>query len=83
MPANLSVVTIEGLSDYSPPRPLVRKAAASKVRPLGFNGSGPNGEYAGNDFRNAYVPGTTLNGAGQSVGLLEFSVLLSGGHHEL
>ena len=73
VPTNLSVVTIEGLSDYSPPRPLARKVAASKVRPLSFNGSGPNGEYAGSDFRNAYAPGTTLNGAGQSVGLLEFS----------
>ena len=73
VPTNLSVVTIEGLSDYSLPRPLLHKVAASKVRPLSFNGSGPNGEYAGNDFRNAYVPGTTLNGAGQSVGLLEFS----------
>ncbi|MGA9777732.1 MAG: S53 family peptidase [Verrucomicrobiia bacterium] len=73
VPTNLSVVTIEGLSDYSPPRPLARKVAASKVRPLSLNGSGPNGEYAGSDFRNAYAPGTTLNGAGQSVGLLEFS----------
>jgi subtilase family serine protease len=73
VPTNLPVVTVEGLSDYSLPRPLVHKVAASKVRPLGFNGSGPNHEYAGKDFRNAYVPGTTLNGAGQSVGLLEFS----------
>ena len=31
-----------------------------KIRPLG--GSGPSGYYAGNDFRNAYAPGTTLNG---------------------
>jgi len=73
VPADLSVVTVEGLSDYAPPRPLTRKADALKAKPLSFNGSGPYGEYAGNDFRNAYVPGTTLNGAGQSVGLLEFS----------
>ena len=26
----------------------------------------------GNDFRDAYVPGTTLTGAGQSIGLVEF-----------
>ena len=26
----------------------------------------------GNDFRQAYVPGTTLSGAGQNVGLLQF-----------
>lgn len=73
VPTNLSVVAVEGLSDYNRPHPLARKAEALKVRPLSFNGSGPNGEYAGNDFRNAYAPGTTLNGTGQSVGLLEFS----------
>ena len=73
VPTNLSVVTIEGLSDYSLPRPLRHKVAALNVRPLSLNGSGPNGEYAGNDFRNAYASGTKLNGAGQSVGLLEFS----------
>ena len=73
VPTNLSVVTVEGLSDYSLPRHLARKVRAAKVRPLSFNGSGPNQEYAGNDFRNAYVPGTTLNGAGQTVALLEYS----------
>ena len=71
VPANLSVVTVEGLSDYRLPKPLLRKVDPLKVRSLG--GSGPSGYYAGNDFRNAYAPGTALNGAGQSVGLLEFS----------
>ncbi|HEX5397491.1 MAG TPA: protease pro-enzyme activation domain-containing protein [Verrucomicrobiae bacterium] len=71
VPDGLSVVTIEGLDDYQPPKPLSHKVDPLKVRPLG--GSGPGGYYAGNDFRRAYVPGTTLTGAGQSVGLLEFS----------
>ena len=71
VPANLSVVTIEGLDDYQPPKPLLHKIDPLKVHALG--GSGPGGRYAGNDFRRAYVPGTTLTGAGQSVGLLEFS----------
>ena len=71
VPANLSVVTVEGLSDYRLPKPLLHKIDPLKIQPLG--GSGPGGYYAGNDFRNAYAPGTTLNGAGQSVGLLEFS----------
>ncbi|MGA2243141.1 MAG: protease pro-enzyme activation domain-containing protein [Verrucomicrobiota bacterium] len=71
VPANLSVVTVEGLSDYGLPKPLSHRIDPLKIRPLG--GSGPSGYYAGNDFRNAYAPGTTLNGAGQSVGLLEFS----------
>jgi len=71
VPTNLSVVTVEGLSDFGLPKPLLHKIDPLKIRPLG--GSGPSGYYAGNDFRNAYVPGTTLTGAGQSVGLLEFS----------
>lgn len=71
VPANLPVAFVEGLSDYSLPRPLSLKTDLSKVRPLG--GSGPGGYYAGNDFRNAYVPGSPLTGAGQTVGLLQFS----------
>ena len=36
-------------------------------------GSQPGGLYVGLDFRAAYVPGVTLTGAGQTVGLVEFS----------
>src|ERR1019366_3983936 len=35
-------------------------------------GSGPSGTYMARDFRAAYVPGVTLTGAGQTVGLGEF-----------
>ena len=35
-------------------------------------GSGPAGAYMGYDFRNAYVPGVSQTGAGQTVGLLQF-----------
>ena len=35
-------------------------------------GTSPLGNYMGNDFRQAYLPGTTLTGAGQSVALVEF-----------
>jgi subtilase family serine protease len=73
LPANLRVTSIEGLSDYSLPRRATRRVKAAKVRPLSFNGSGPGQEYAGSDFRNAYVPGATLTGAGQTVALLEYS----------
>ena len=82
VPANLSVVTVEGLSDYGLPRPLLHKMDRVEIS-AAIDGSGPGGNYAGSDFRNAYVPGTTLTGAGQSVGLLEFSAYYSGGHHEL
>src|SRR5438477_5643395 len=71
VPSNLSVITVEGLSDFSRPEPLSRRMDPSKIAPL--DGSGPSGYYAGNDFRRAYAPGTPLTGAGQTVGLLEFS----------
>jgi subtilase family serine protease len=73
LPANLRVTSIEGLSDYSLPRRADHRVSAAKARPLSFNGSGPNQEYAGNDFRNAYVPGSKLDGTGQTVALLEYS----------
>lgn len=74
VPANLSVVDVEGLDNYAPPQPLLRRMSrALAAEPLSFNGTGPNGEYAGRDFRNAYVPGTVLTGAGQAVGLLELA----------
>jgi subtilase family serine protease len=36
-------------------------------------GSGPGGLLLGSDFRNAYAPGVTLDGSGQSVALVELS----------
>lgn len=37
----------------------------------GRNGSGPYNLYLGSDFRNAYAPGVTLTGVGQTVGFFE------------
>jgi hypothetical protein len=71
VPAGLNIVTIEGLTDYALPKPHSRKLDPATMRALG--GSGPSGNYAGDDFRRAYAPGSTLTGAGQAVGLLEFS----------
>jgi hypothetical protein len=70
--AALPVVDIQGLSDYSRPHPKLVKREVANAKPQ--NGSAPDGSgsYFGNDFRNAYVPDTTLTGAGQMVGLLEF-----------
>jgi hypothetical protein len=72
--AALSVVDIQGLSDFSRPHPKLHRmdaAVLANARPK--NGSAPDGSgsYFGNDFRNAYVPGTTLTGAEQMVGLFE------------
>jgi subtilase family serine protease len=69
----VSVDHIGGLNNYALPKPSVRvKPAlqAAMVRPL--SGTGPSGEYMGNDFRAAYMPGVTLTGSGQVVGLLQY-----------
>ena len=48
--------------------------AALDVTPRGLSLTdlrSTNGTYLGADFRKAYVPDTTLNGAGQVVGLFQ------------
>lgn len=67
------VLHVGGLDDSRPPRPMhrMRKLPASSGA-IPHAGSGPSGTYRGYDFRTAYVPNTSLTGAGQSVGLLQF-----------
>jgi hypothetical protein len=65
--AGLPLMDVRGLDNYDLPHPKWRSAAASPKA-----GSSPLGSYMGNDFRLAYLPGTPLTGAGQSVGLLQF-----------
>lgn len=68
------VLSISGLDNYQSPHPMNLKkmsdTGTSGVAPQ--TGSGPSGTYLGQDFRAAYVPGVTLTGTGQTVGLLEF-----------
>jgi uncharacterized repeat protein (TIGR01451 family) len=68
--SKIPVLHVSGLDNYAVPRPLLHKVPASNAKPA--LGSAPGGGYIGSDFRNAYVPGTTLNGSGQMVGLLQF-----------
>ena len=69
----LPVVDITGLNNYVLPYPKLVKKQAVAGKVVGRYGSAPDGySYIGDDFRAAYLPGTTLTGAGQSVGLLEF-----------
>ncbi|MDR3405972.1 MAG: protease pro-enzyme activation domain-containing protein [Chthoniobacter sp.] len=76
------ILHISGLDNYALPRPNLKARPAGQAKgtsdsPAANSGSGPSGNYAGNDFRAAYVPGTTLTGTGQSVGLLEFDAYYS------
>ena len=81
LPAALSVMEIGGLNNYSRPHPKLKMRAFDKssTNSAGkyLNGSGPQGTYLGNDFRPAFVPGTTLTGAGQKVALFEYDGYLS------
>jgi uncharacterized repeat protein (TIGR01451 family) len=68
--SSVPVLHVSGLDNYFQPRPTLHKMPVSNAQPK--LGSGPGGGYIGSDFRNAYVPGTSLNGSGQMVGLLQF-----------
>jgi subtilase family serine protease len=62
---------ISGLDNYSIPRPaLVRRDV--QEQPQSVKGSCPNGSYCGSDMRAAYYGSGPLDGAGQTLGLLEY-----------
>ena len=60
---------ISGLDNFVLPCPGGRVGIKSGAK--SGSGSGPGGAYFGSDYRAAYVPGTSLTGSGQTVGLLE------------
>jgi hypothetical protein len=71
--AAVPILHISGLDNYSLPHPNSKMKSLDKpVKLTPKTGSGPGGDYMGNDFRAAYVPGTPLTGARQTVGLLQF-----------
>ncbi len=72
---------ISGLDNFSIPHPMfVKKSdyakahgiAAEAVVSHATTGSGPSASFLGSDMRAAYYGGTTLTGAGQNLGLLEY-----------
>jgi subtilase family serine protease len=77
--AGLPLADISGLDNFSRPRPKVQLTSAPTL-PLTTNaphsGTGPSfygfPTFIGSDFRHAYAPGTSLTGAGQMVGLVQF-----------
>ena len=67
------ILEISGLNNYSLPHSRLKTRSVGEAQRLSSNsGSGYGGSFRGTDFRAAYVPGVSLNGSGQMVGLLEF-----------
>ena len=65
---------ISGLDNFIIPRPAIKIQrsllnSSSAISPA--QGSGPGSTYMGTDFRAAYAPNVTLDGTGQTIGLLE------------
>jgi subtilase family serine protease len=71
--ASLPISYVVGLDNYAIPRPASHPPDPLTITRQSYNdnGTGTNGHYLGTDFRNAYVRGVSLNGAGQVVGLFE------------
>ena len=85
VPSHLAILDIDGLNNFTLPHPKFKRQslaaptpASKQGRAKGLpgapprDGSGPSGTYMGSDFRAAYIPGISLTGAGQTVGLLQF-----------
>jgi subtilase family serine protease len=73
----VSILHIAGLDNYALPHPKHKHHSPTQSNNTTHTGSpkegsAPGGNLWGSDFRDAYVPGTTLTGSGQNVGLLEF-----------
>jgi hypothetical protein len=68
----LPIADVSGLNNYKLPKPKLVKKTSGAGNALAKSGSAPTGDFLGDDFRAAYVPDTTLTGAGQVVGLMQF-----------
>ena len=75
---SLPVADVSGLNNYELPHPKLVKKNVVLARAVAKSGSAPTGDYLGDDFRAAYLPDTTLTGAGQAVGVLEFDGFYAG-----
>jgi hypothetical protein len=67
----MPVLSVEGLSTYNVPRPMLKRASPDQRVHSDQTGSGPGGQFLGSDVRTAYGAGTALDGSGQAVGLIE------------
>jgi len=78
------IAHVAGLDDYSVPQSMLRRAKQDGKKELkealkaaSVSGSGPYQSYLASDMRAAYYGGTTLDGNGQVVGVLEFGGYLT------
>jgi hypothetical protein len=69
--SGLPVLSVDGLSTYNLPHPMLKRANPNESVHSNTTGSGPGGQFLGSDMRTAYGGGTVLNGSGQAIGLIE------------
>ncbi|WP_263384175.1 S53 family serine peptidase [Granulicella arctica] len=65
---SLPILSVVGLSTRERPHPMLVHANTVVAN---TTGSGASGQFLGSDMRAAYAPGVSLDGAGQTVGLIE------------
>jgi uncharacterized membrane protein len=68
---SVPVAHIAGMNNFSLPHPALTAPQGQALASV--SGSGPGGSYLASDMRAAYYGGTTLDGNGQAVALLELS----------
>jgi hypothetical protein len=68
--SGVPILSVDGISTLNLPHSMLQHAAKDAVH-SDTTGSGQGGQFLGSDIRAAYAPGVTLNGSGQSVGLIE------------
>jgi hypothetical protein len=67
----MPILSVDGLSTFSLPHPMLKKAQPNAAVHGNTTGSGAGGQFLGSDMRAAYAGGTSLDGSGQTVGLIE------------
>ncbi len=76
VPTGLPVLDVSGLNNYTRPQSFIKlkPSTPNGASASSLTGSAPDGSgnYFGNDFHKAYLPGTTLTGAGQKIALVQF-----------
>jgi len=69
--SSLPILSVIGLSTFNLPHSMLKKALPSERVHSNTTGSGQGGAFLGSDMRTAYGGGTSLDGTGQAVGLIE------------